>query len=67
MKGRIWASVAMTAIGASLLAAAMFAGTAAGAGAAAEAKTGGTLTIVSRSDFDYADSGARLLQPHAGT
>jgi len=57
MKGRIWASVAMTAIGASLLAAAMFAGTAAGAGAAAEAKTGGTLTIVSRSDFDYADSG----------
>ena len=57
MKGRIWASVAMTAIGASLLAAAMFAGTAAGAGAAAEAKTGGTLTIVSRSDFDYADTG----------
>jgi peptide/nickel transport system substrate-binding protein len=35
----------------------MFAGTAAGAGAAAEARTGGTLTIVSRSDFDYADSG----------
>jgi ABC-type transport system substrate-binding protein len=57
MKGRIWASVAMTAIGASLLAAAMFAGTAAGAGAAAEAKTGGTLTTVSRSDFDYVDSG----------
>jgi peptide/nickel transport system substrate-binding protein len=57
MKGRIWASVAMTAIGASLLAAAMFAGTAAGAGAAAEARTGGTLTTVSRSDFDYADSG----------
>ncbi len=57
MKGRIWASVAMTAIGASLLAAAMFAGTAAGAGAAAKARTGGTLTIVSRSDFDYADSG----------
>jgi peptide/nickel transport system substrate-binding protein len=57
MKGRIWASVAMTAIGASLLAAAMFAGSAAGAGAAAEAKTGGTLTIVSRSDFDYADTG----------
>ena len=57
MKGRIWASIAMTAIGASLLAAAMFAGTAAGAGAAAKAKTGGTLTIVSRSDFDYADSG----------
>jgi peptide/nickel transport system substrate-binding protein len=55
MKGRIWASVAMTAIGASLLAAAMFAGSAAGAGAAAGAKTGGTLTIVSRSDFDYAD------------
>jgi peptide/nickel transport system substrate-binding protein len=57
MKGRIWASVAITAIGASLLAAAMFAGTAAGAGAAAEARTGGALTIVSRSDFDYADSG----------
>ena len=57
MKGRIWASVAMTAIGASLLAAAMFAGTAAGAGAAAEARTGGTLTTVSRSDFDYVDSG----------
>ena len=57
MKGRIWASVAMTAIGASLLAAAMFAGSAAGAGAAAEARTGGTLTIVSRSDFDYADTG----------
>ena len=57
MKGRIWASVAMTAIGASLLAAAMFAGSAAGAGAAAKAKTGGTLTTVSRSDFDYVDSG----------
>ena len=55
MKGRIWASVAMTAIGASLLAAAMLAGTAAGAGAAAEAKKGGTITTVSRSDFDYVD------------
>jgi peptide/nickel transport system substrate-binding protein len=57
MKGRIWASVAMTAIGASLLAAALFAGSAAGAGAAAGAKKGGSLTLVSRSDFDYVDSG----------
>jgi len=57
MKGRIWASVAMTAIGASLLAAAMFAGTATGAGAAAGANKGGSLTIVSRSDFDYVDTG----------
>jgi peptide/nickel transport system substrate-binding protein len=55
MKGRIWASVAMTAIGASLLAAALFAGSAAGAGAAAGAKKGGSLTLVSRSDFDYVD------------
>ena len=52
MKGRMLASVVMTAIGASLLAAAMFASTAAGAGAAATAKKGGTITIVNRSDFD---------------
>ena len=55
MRKSTLASLAMTAVGASLWAAAMFAGTAAGAGAAAEAKTGGTLTIVSRSDFDYVD------------
>jgi peptide/nickel transport system substrate-binding protein len=35
----------------------MFAGTATGAGAAAGANKGGTLTIVSRSDFDYVDTG----------
>lgn len=57
MKGRMLASVVMTAIGASLLAAAMFASTAAGAGATATAKKGGTITIVSRSDFDYVDPG----------
>ena len=60
MKGRMLASVVMTAIGASLLAAAMFASTAAGAGAAstaATAKKGGSLTQVSRSDFDYVDPG----------
>jgi ABC-type oligopeptide transport system substrate-binding subunit len=55
MTGRIWASVAMTAIGASLLAAAMFAGTAAG-GPEAASQRGGSITITSRSDFDYADS-----------
>ena len=57
MKGRMLASVVMTAIGASLLAAAMFASTAAGAGAVATAKKGGTITIVNRSDFDYVDPG----------
>ena len=57
MKGRMLASVVMTAIGASLLAATMFASTAAGAGAAATAKKGGSLTIVNRSDFDYVDPG----------
>jgi peptide/nickel transport system substrate-binding protein len=60
MKGRMLASVVMTAIGASLLAAAMFASTASGAGAgsaAATAKKGGTITTVSRSDFDYVDPG----------
>lgn len=57
MKGRMMASVVMTALGASLLAAAMFATTAAGAGAAATVKKGGTITTVSRSDFDYVDPG----------
>jgi len=56
MTARIWASVAMTAIGASLLAAAMFAGTAAGGPEASAQRVGGSLTITSRSDFDYADS-----------
>jgi ABC-type transport system substrate-binding protein len=46
----------MTAIGASLLAAAMFAGTAAGGPEAASQKAGGSLTITSRSDFDYVDT-----------
>lgn len=58
MKRRIWTSVGMTVMGSTLLVAAMFAGTAAGGTAAAdkqEAKAGGTLRIVSRSDFDYAD------------
>jgi len=56
MKGRIWASVAMTAIGASLLAAAMFAGTAAGGPEGAAQKVGGGLVVTSRSDFDFVDS-----------
>lgn len=56
MKGPIWASVGMTAIGASLLAAAMFAGTAAGGPEAASQKAGGSLIQTSRSDFDYADT-----------
>ena len=48
MKGRMLASVVMTAIGASLLAAAMFASTASGAGAGsatATAKKGGSLVV----------------------
>jgi peptide/nickel transport system substrate-binding protein len=57
MTGRIWASVAMTAIGASLLAAAMLAGPAAGGPAAADQRVGGSLTITNRSDFDYVDPG----------
>lgn len=57
MKGRIWASIAMTALGASLLAAAMFATAAAGGTQAATVKSGGSITITSRSDFDYADPG----------
>ena len=56
MKVRIWASVVMTTIGASLLAAAMFAGTAAGGPEGAAQKAGGSLVLTNRSDFDYADS-----------
>jgi ABC-type transport system substrate-binding protein len=58
MKRRIWASVGMTVMGSALLVATMFAGTAAGGTAAAdkqEARAGGTLRIVSTSDFDYVD------------
>ena len=65
MKGRMLASVVMTAIGASLLAAAMFASTASGAGAGsatATAKKGGSLTLVNRSDFDYVDPGLAYFQ-----
>ena len=57
MKGRIWASVAMSAIGVSLLAAAMLAGSAAGGTQASAVKSGGSITITSRSDFDYVDTG----------
>src|SRR3970040_1759984 len=56
MKGRIWASVAMTAIGASLLAAPMFAATAAGGPEGASQKAGGSVVLTNRSDFDYVDS-----------
>lgn len=56
MKGRIWFSVAMAAIGTSLLAAAMVAGPAAGGTQASAVKSGGSITITSRSDFDYADT-----------
>lgn len=58
MKRRIWTSVGMTVMGSTLLVAAMFAGTAAGGTAAADKQTaaaGGTLRIVSSSDFDYVD------------
>ena len=55
MKRRIWASVGMTVMGSALLVATMFAGTAAGGTAATDAKAGGTLRIVSTSDFDYVD------------
>ena len=57
MKGRILTSVAMSAIGVSLLIAAMLAGSAAG-GTQAPAKkhaVGGTLTYTGASDFDYVD------------
>jgi len=49
----------MTVMGSALLVATMFAGTAAGGTAAAdkqEVRAGGTMRIVSRSDFDYVDS-----------
>lgn len=58
MKRRIWASVSMTVLGSVLLVATMFAGTAAGGTAAADKQIqqkGGTLRIVSTSDFDYVD------------
>ena len=55
MKRRIWASVGMTVTGSMLLVAAMFAGTAAGGTASSDARAGGTLRIVSSSDFDYVD------------
>jgi len=58
MKRRIWASVGMTVMGSALLVATMFAGTAAGGTASADtqqARSGGTLRIVSTSDFDYVD------------
>jgi peptide/nickel transport system substrate-binding protein len=58
MKRRIWASVGMTVMGSTLLVAAMFAGTAAGSTAAPAkqaVKAGGTIRIVSSSDFDYVD------------
>ena len=58
MKGRILTSVAMSAIGVSLLVAAMLAGTAAGGTqAAAKKQVGGSITVTNRSDFDYADPG----------
>ncbi len=57
MKRRIWTSIGMTTIGVSLLVAAMFAGSAAASSESATVKKGGTLTITSRSDFDYADPG----------
>lgn len=58
MKNRFWLSIAMAALGASLLVASAFAG---GAGSTAPASTakgearGGTLRIDSKSDFDYID------------
>lgn len=58
MKGRIWTSAAMSVLGVSLLTAAMLAGSAAGGTQAAEKKqAGGSITITSRSDFDYIDTG----------
>ena len=58
MKGRILTSVAISAIGVSLLVAAMLAGSAAGGtqAAAKKQKVGGSLTWLSnRSDWDYVD------------
>ncbi|MEO5633052.1 ABC transporter substrate-binding protein [Gaiella sp.] len=58
MKGRILSSVAMSAIGVSMLVAAMLAGSASGGTQAASKKqAGGSITITSRSDFDYVDPG----------
>jgi len=58
MKGRILSSVAMSAIGVSMLVAAMLAGSASGGTQAASKKqAGGSVTITSRSDFDYVDPG----------
>ena len=58
MKGRILSSVAMSAIGVSMLVAAMLAGSASGGTQAASKKqAGGSITITSRSDFDYVDTG----------
>ncbi|MDH4344938.1 MAG: ABC transporter substrate-binding protein [Thermoleophilia bacterium] len=56
MKGRMWFSVAMVAIGTSLLAAALVAGPAAGGTQASAVKAGGSITQTSRSDFDYVDT-----------
>jgi peptide/nickel transport system substrate-binding protein len=58
MKGRILSSVAMSAIGVSMLVAAMLAGSASGGTQAASKKqAGGSLTITNTSDFDYVDTG----------
>ena len=58
MKGRILSSVAMSAIGVSMLVAAMLAGSASGGTQAASKKSaGGSITITNRSDFDYVDPG----------
>jgi peptide/nickel transport system substrate-binding protein len=57
MKGRILSSVAMTAIGVSMLIAAMLAGSASGGTQASSKKqAGGSLTITNTSDFDYVDT-----------
>ena len=58
MKNKFWLSIAMAAIGASLLVASAFAGGAGNAASASKAQSdakGGTLRIDSSSDFDYID------------
>jgi peptide/nickel transport system substrate-binding protein len=58
MKARFWLSTAMVAFGTGLLVAASMVGSAAGGTQATDkagVKKGGTLRIVSRSDFDYID------------
>lgn len=58
MKNRFWISIAMAALGASLLVASAFAGGAGNAASTSKAQSearGGTLRIDSRSDFDYID------------